>query len=89
MVDTPMAPYAILALTPEHVRLLSAYSRVPRDADGKPDVRAWAHMVDLPVRRVADLARGLVELGAILPDGTMPKIVTSYLGKLASDRLTR
>ena len=89
MVDSPMAPYGILSLTPEHIRMLSAYSRVPRDANGDPDVRVWAHMVDMPVRRVTDLARGLRDLGAILSDGTLPKIVTSYLGKLATDQLTR
>jgi hypothetical protein len=88
MVESPMAPYGILALTPEHIRMLSAYPRVPRDENGKPNVAVWAHMVDMPVRRVKDLARGLEELGAILADGTMPAMVTTYLKKLATDRLT-
>lgn len=89
MIESPMAPYGILALTPEHIRMLSAYPRVPRDENGRPNIHRWAHMVDMPVKRVGELARGLEEMGAIQADGTMPVFVTTYLKKLATDRLTK
>jgi hypothetical protein len=80
-----MPDYAILALSQEHVRMLSVFLRVPRNENGEFDIRTWARMVDMPQRRVAALARGLSDMGAIGNDGTLPQAVSSYLDKLGRD----
>jgi hypothetical protein len=80
-----MSDFGILALHHEHIKLLSVLPRVPRDDAGDLDLRVWARMVDIPQRRVRDLSRGLMDMGAILSDGTMPAMVATYLSKLATD----
>jgi hypothetical protein len=85
LADLP--PYAILALTPDQIRLLSVWPRVPRDAHGTPDVRVWARMTALPLQRVQELARGLFEMGAALPNGDLHVHVRGYLTSLAKARL--
>lgn len=81
-----LSAHVILALTSEQIRLLAVAGRVSW-ANGEPDVRQWARMCAMPLDRVRDLSRGLVEMGAILPDGTVHKTVHNYLSKLARDRL--
>jgi hypothetical protein len=85
LADLP--PYAILVLTADQIRLLSVWPRVPRSQQGEPDVRAWARMVAMPLRRTQELARGLVEMGAAMPNGELHPHVRGYLTKLARDRL--
>jgi len=80
-----MSEFGILALHHEHIKMLSVLPRVPRNAEGEFDTWSWARMVDLPQRRVRELSRGLMDMGAILADGTMPSIVFEYLSKLAKD----
>jgi predicted sugar kinase len=82
-----LPPFAILALTPDQIRLLSVWPRVPRDAHGAPDVRVWARMTAMPLRRVQELARGLFEMGAALPNGDLHVHVRGYLTSLAKARL--
>ncbi len=65
--------------------MLSVFLRVPRDENGDYDIRMWARMVDMPQRRVAELARGLLDMGAIGNDGTLPQAISSYLDKLSRD----
>jgi len=85
LADLP--PFAILTLTPDQIRLLSVWPRVPRDALGAPDVRVWARMTAMPLRRVQELARGLFEMGAALPNGDLHVHVRGYLTSLAKARL--
>ncbi len=88
-VPRPDVPaFAILALTPEQIRMLSVYPRVPFSRDGAADPRAWARMVDLPLARVRELARGLEDIGATMPRGELHATIRAYLTKLARDRLT-
>jgi hypothetical protein len=82
-----MPPYAILALTPDQIRMLSVWPRVPRDAQGGADFRAWARMATLPLSRVQTVARGLFEMGAALPNGELHVHVRGYLTSLAKARL--
>jgi hypothetical protein len=82
-----LPPFAILALTPDQIRLLSIWPRVPREACGAPDLRAWARMAAMPLAHTRDLARGLFEMGAALPNGELHAHVRGYLTKLARDRL--
>ena len=87
--DMKVSDHVVLALSQEHIRMLSVLSRVPKDDSGSLDLRAWARMVDLPQRRVCELSRGLMDMGAFLPDGTMPSIVDSYLSRLAKGCLSK
>lgn len=79
--------YAILALSPEQIRLLAVWGRVPRDGQGVPDLRSWARMTAMPIRHVQELARGLFEMGAALPNGDLDVEVRGYLESLARGRL--
>lgn len=80
-------PFAILALSMDQIRLLAVWPRVPRSPRGEPDVRVWARMAAMPLRRVQEMSRGLVEMGAVLPNGELHPHVRGYLTKLARDRL--
>ena len=86
LADLP--PFAILALTPDQIRLLSVWPRVPRSEQGEPDLRVWARMAAMPLARVREIARGLFEMGAALPGGDLNPHVRGYLTKLARDRVT-
>lgn len=79
--------YGILALGPDQIRLLAVAVRVPW-AKGEPDCRVWARMVGMPLPRVRALVRGLIEMGAIEPDGALPKVIRDYLALLGRVRLT-
>lgn len=80
-------PFAILSLNPDQIRLLAVWPVVPRDARGVPDFRAWARMVQLPLARVREIARGLFEMGAALPTGEVGAHFRGYLVALAKGRL--
>ncbi|MFA4971185.1 MAG: hypothetical protein WC683_01135 [bacterium] len=88
MTDRPrdLPAHVIVALTAEQIRLLAVYQRVLW-RDGEPDLRQWARMAAMPLARVRELARGMIELGAVEPNGAMPKIIRDYLAKLGRDRL--
>lgn len=77
---------AVLAITSEQIKMLSVYSRVKMLEDGKPDLRMWARMSSLPLRRVRTLARALEEMGVIFPDGTMDRNVQKYINKLSGQK---
>jgi len=67
--------------------MLSVWGRVPRDARGVPNLRVWARMTAMPLQRVMELARGLFEMGAALPNGDLDGEVRLYLESLARVRI--
>lgn len=80
-------PFAILSLNPDQIRMLAVWPVVPRDVRDVPDYRAWARMVQLPLARVREIARGLFEMGAALPAGEVGAHFRGYLVSLAKGRL--